>query len=46
MNPIPKRVKNEETGMERVGHEVHSITHFLDRVNSNGSNFFKFDWFR
>ena len=33
MNPIPKRLKKEETEQERGPHEYHSLNVFLERVS-------------
>ena len=33
MNPIPKRLKKEETEQEREAHEFHSLNVFLERVS-------------
>ena len=35
MNPIPKRLKKEETEQEREDHERHSLNLFLERVSHN-----------
>ena len=34
MNPIPKRLKKEETGQQRAKHETHSLGAFLERVSA------------
>ena len=33
MNPIPKRLKNGQTGDSRCPHETHSLGAFLERVS-------------
>ena len=33
MNPIPKRLKKEETEQQRAPHETHSLGAFLERVS-------------
>ena len=33
MNPIPKRLKKEETEEQREAHEFHSLNVFLERVS-------------
>ena len=37
MNPIPKRLKKEETEEQREAHEFHSLNVFLERVSHHFS---------